>query len=184
MTIDEEAVPGEEAVGSLLSRENTVPSIRTIDHTSAHDPITSTSRSQRHRTDPDSSDSGEGKPLLTDSVPVTIDASIGKLRKMHKAENTAEEMDGGASPYQKNPVDEDSGTEPTSIDVVPPDGGLRAWMIMIGSFTINGVLFSIINTYSLIYPELQKRLTEVGETEVSSKSGENFALIGIMYRFS
>ncbi|XP_012221894.1 monocarboxylate transporter 10 isoform X2 [Linepithema humile] len=56
----------------------------------------------------------------------------------------------------------------------PPDGGLRAWMIMIGSFTINGVLFSIINTYSLIYSELQKRLTEAGETEVSSKA----ALVG------
>lgn len=56
----------------------------------------------------------------------------------------------------------------------PPDGGFRAWMIMIGSFTINGVLFSIINTYSLIYSELQKRLTEAGETEVSSKA----ALVG------
>jgi len=54
----------------------------------------------------------------------------------------------------------------------PPDGGFRAWMIMIGSFTINGVLFSIVNTYSLIYSELQKRLTEAGETEVSSKAGK------------
>lgn len=54
----------------------------------------------------------------------------------------------------------------------PPDGGFRAWMILIGSFTINGLLFSIINTYSLIYSELQKRLTEAGETEVSSKAGK------------
>ncbi|XP_016919488.1 monocarboxylate transporter 10 isoform X2 [Apis cerana] len=58
--------------------------------------------------------------------------------------------------------------------IVPPDGGLRAWMIMIGSFVINGVLFSVINTYSLIYLELQKRLLESGETAASSKA----ALVG------
>ncbi|XP_011497868.1 PREDICTED: monocarboxylate transporter 10 [Ceratosolen solmsi marchali] len=60
------------------------------------------------------------------------------------------------------------------LSVEPPDGGLRAWSIMVGSFLINGVLFSIINTYSLIYLELQKRLKESGETEVSSKA----ALVG------
>ncbi|KOC69627.1 Monocarboxylate transporter 10 [Habropoda laboriosa] len=58
--------------------------------------------------------------------------------------------------------------------VTPPDGGLRAWMVMIGSFVINGVLFSVINTYSLIYLELQKRLLESGETAASSKA----ALVG------
>ncbi|XP_043281248.1 monocarboxylate transporter 10 isoform X2 [Venturia canescens] len=56
----------------------------------------------------------------------------------------------------------------------PPDGGIRAWMIMLGSFMINGILFSVINTYSLIYVELQKRLEESGETEASSKA----ALVG------
>ena len=58
----------------------------------------------------------------------------------------------------------------------PPDGGLRAWMIMLGSFMINGILFSVINTYSLIYIELQKKLEEAGETEASSKAGEFFFL--------
>ncbi|KAI4494329.1 hypothetical protein M0802_009012 [Mischocyttarus mexicanus] len=53
---------------------------------------------------------------------------------------------------------------------IPPDGGLRAWMIMLGSFFINGILFSVINTYSLIYLELQRKLIEAGETEVSSKA--------------
>lgn len=63
--------------------------------------------------------------------------------------------------------------DPEASDVnlnIPPDGGLRAWMIMIGSFFINGVLFSVINTYSLIYLELQKKLLAAGETEVSSKA--------------
>ncbi|XP_015177602.1 PREDICTED: monocarboxylate transporter 10 isoform X2 [Polistes dominula] len=53
---------------------------------------------------------------------------------------------------------------------IPPDGGIRAWMILLSSFFINGILFSVINTYSLIYLELQKKLTEAGETEVSSKA--------------
>ncbi|OXU27002.1 hypothetical protein TSAR_014654 [Trichomalopsis sarcophagae] len=56
----------------------------------------------------------------------------------------------------------------------PPDGGWRAWSIMVGSFLINGILFSVINTYSFIYLDLQKRLQEKGETEVSSKA----ALVG------
>ncbi|XP_015597633.1 monocarboxylate transporter 10 isoform X2 [Cephus cinctus] len=56
----------------------------------------------------------------------------------------------------------------------PPDGGVRAWMIMVGSFVINGVLFSVINTYSLIYIELRQRLIDAGETEASFKA----ALVG------
>ncbi|XP_058798136.1 monocarboxylate transporter 10 isoform X2 [Phymastichus coffea] len=56
----------------------------------------------------------------------------------------------------------------------PPDGGLRAWSIMLGSFVINGVLFSIINSYSLIYTELQQRLKSAGEDEASTKA----ALVG------
>ncbi|XP_011340800.1 monocarboxylate transporter 10 isoform X2 [Ooceraea biroi] len=171
MTIDEEAGPGD--AGSFVSGENVAPSIRTIDRTSTHDPIIPTSCIQRRQADPDSSDSGEGKPLLTESVAVTIDASIGKLGKQ-KTENAAAVQMDGTSTYRKSSVDEDPVSEPTNTAVVPPDGGLRAWMIMIGSFTINGVLFSIINTYSIIYPELQRRLAEVGETEVSSKS----ALVG------
>lgn len=67
---------------------------------------------------------------------------------------------------------------------VPPDGGARAWLIMIGSFVINGVLFSVINTYSLIYLELQNRLIENGETEASSKAGElNNTIFITFYQF-
>jgi MCP family monocarboxylic acid transporter-like MFS transporter 10 len=165
MTTDEDA-------GSFVSQGTIVASsIRMIDDTSMRDSITPTSRIQR-QADPDNSDSGEGKPLLTDNVAVTIDVPIDKLEKTHKLENTVT-MDGT---YRKRSVDEDPANETMITAIVPPDGGLRAWMIMIASFTINGVLFGIINTYSLIYPELQKRLTEIGETEVSSKAGAKFAL--------
>ncbi|XP_015111942.1 monocarboxylate transporter 10 isoform X2 [Diachasma alloeum] len=55
-------------------------------------------------------------------------------------------------------------------DKLPPDGGVRAWMIMLGSFTINGILFSVINSYSLIFLKLSEILRDAGETEVSSKA--------------
>jgi len=167
MTIDED-------VGNFVSQGTIVASsIRMIDDTSTRDSITPTNRIQR-QADPDNSDSGEGKPLLIDNMAVTIDVPIGKLEKTHKLENAVTMQDGT---YRKCSVDEDPASESTIAAIVPPDGGLRAWMIMIGSFTINGVLFGIINTYSLIYPELQKRLTEIGETEVSSKAGAKFDVV-------
>ncbi|KAK0162174.1 hypothetical protein PV327_008532 [Microctonus hyperodae] len=62
----------------------------------------------------------------------------------------------------------------SKTEYTPPDGGIRAWTIMIGSFTINGILFSVINSYSLIFLELIKKLEEFGETEVNAKA----ALVG------
>ncbi|XP_014220710.1 monocarboxylate transporter 10-like [Trichogramma pretiosum] len=58
-----------------------------------------------------------------------------------------------------------SGTES-----IPPDGGVRAWSIMVASFLVNGVLFGIINSYSQIYKELETRLVENKETEVASRA--------------
>lgn len=117
-----------------------------------------------------SNSSTEDNPLLvTDrkNSSVKIDMSIAKSKKTDKEEDNQVSM----ATLRKD-VD-----DPNAI--VPPDGGLRAWMIMIGSFVINGVLFSVINTYSLIYLELQKSLLESGETAASSKAGEfdNFSLL-------
>ncbi|XP_012275951.1 monocarboxylate transporter 10 isoform X2 [Orussus abietinus] len=58
----------------------------------------------------------------------------------------------------------------SNIPFTPPDGGIRAWMILLSSFLINGILFSIINTYSLIHMELQKKLKDAGDTEASYKA--------------
>lgn len=54
----------------------------------------------------------------------------------------------------------------------PPDGGTRAWLVMIGAFLCNGVLFGVINTYSVVYLSLQKQLQAVGDNEASSKAGK------------
>uniref|UniRef100_A0A675AGA2 Uncharacterized protein n=1 Tax=Anopheles darlingi TaxID=43151 RepID=A0A675AGA2_ANODA len=56
----------------------------------------------------------------------------------------------------------------------PPDGGTRAWLVMVAAFLCNGVLFGVINTYSVIYLTLQKQLDEIGDKEASSKA----ALVG------
>lgn len=41
---------------------------------------------------------------------------------------------------------------------VPPDGGLRAYIIVIASFFTNGLIFGIINSYSVVYIVLLKQL--------------------------
>lgn len=54
----------------------------------------------------------------------------------------------------------------------PPDGGFRAYLVMICAFLCNGILFGIINTYSVIYLSLQRQLNESGDQEASSKAGK------------
>ncbi|XP_061397088.1 monocarboxylate transporter 10 [Musca vetustissima] len=56
----------------------------------------------------------------------------------------------------------------------PPDGGMRAWLVMISAFLCNGVIFGIINTYGVIHKLLTERLQEQGDTDASSKA----ALVG------
>lgn len=52
----------------------------------------------------------------------------------------------------------------------PPDGGGRAYLVMISAFLCNGILFGIINTYSVIYLSLQKQLKDSGDEAASSKA--------------
>lgn len=63
---------------------------------------------------------------------------------------------------------------PTQVDFVPPDKGLRAWIVLISAFLCNGVIFGIINTYSVIFLKLQDQLQSAGDTEASSKAGKLF----------
>lgn len=51
-----------------------------------------------------------------------------------------------------------------------PDGGIRGYSVMICAFMCNGILFGIINTYSVIYLSLQKQLKESGDELASSKA--------------
>ncbi|XP_034829296.1 monocarboxylate transporter 10 [Maniola hyperantus] len=58
----------------------------------------------------------------------------------------------------------------------PPDGGFRAYTIILGSFLTNGLVFGIINSYSVIYIVLQKKL----EAENVSNAGSRAALVGAL----
>lgn len=55
--------------------------------------------------------------------------------------------------------------------VPPPDGGSRAWFVMIGSFFCNGILFGVINSYSIIYTEIYDDLQMKNVSEAGSKAG-------------
>lgn len=56
------------------------------------------------------------------------------------------------------------------IQIEPPDGGPRAYLVMISAFLCNGILFGIINTYSVIYISLQQQLEKSGDVAASSKA--------------
>jgi len=53
----------------------------------------------------------------------------------------------------------------------PPDGGVRAWVIMISSFLCNGIIFGLINSYGAIYVALKNQYdqekSESSETKAS-----------------
>ena len=44
----------------------------------------------------------------------------------------------------------------------PPDGGCKAWLVMLCSFVVNGVVFGIINTFGIIFVKLKDNLEAAG----------------------
>ncbi|CAB3371550.1 Hypothetical predicted protein [Cloeon dipterum] len=56
----------------------------------------------------------------------------------------------------------------------PRDGGLHGWLVVAASFCVNGLVFGLINSYSVIYARLQETLIQAGETDASSMA----ALVG------
>lgn len=68
-------------------------------------------------------------------------------------------------------------------EFVPPDGGLRAWMVMLSAFLCNSILFGIINTYGSIYLTLQEQMKLAGEKDASSKAGK-FCFLTSKFTFS
>ncbi|CAH1403104.1 unnamed protein product [Nezara viridula] len=60
------------------------------------------------------------------------------------------------------------------LEYPPPDGGSRAWFVMLGSFFVNGLIFGLMNCYSVIYERLQEELMIDNVPGASSKA----ALVG------
>ncbi|XP_044761556.1 monocarboxylate transporter 10 isoform X2 [Coccinella septempunctata] len=59
-------------------------------------------------------------------------------------------------------------------EFTPPDGGARSWLVMLGSFFCNGILFGVINSYSILYKSFHDNLEKQNVTDATSKA----ALIG------
>lgn len=57
-------------------------------------------------------------------------------------------------------------------DHPPADGGTRAWLVMLGSFFCNGILFGVINSYGVLYNDFNKALVADGVTHASGKAGK------------
>ncbi|XP_004921754.1 monocarboxylate transporter 10 [Bombyx mori] len=58
----------------------------------------------------------------------------------------------------------------------PPDGGFRAYAVVLASFFTNGLLFGVINSCSVVYPVLEIILKEQGATNEESRA----ALVGAL----
>jgi len=51
----------------------------------------------------------------------------------------------------------------------PPDGGIKAWIVVFCSFLINGIVFGIINTYGILFVKLKESLAASGEEDAAFK---------------
>lgn len=54
----------------------------------------------------------------------------------------------------------------------PPDGGVRAYSVMVASFLTNGLFFGVINSYSVIYTVLERHLKDEGISNSESRAGK------------
>ena len=54
----------------------------------------------------------------------------------------------------------------------PPDGGCWAWLVLVGCFLVNGIIFGIINTFGILFVELKEEMDQAGVEDASSKCGE------------
>ena len=57
-------------------------------------------------------------------------------------------------------------------DQEPPDGGCWAWLVLLGCFLVNGIIFGIINTFGILLVELKKEMDKAGVEDATSKCGE------------
>lgn len=61
------------------------------------------------------------------------------------------------------------------------DGGFRAWLIVLSSFMCNGLIFGVINSYSLVYGKLEKILEENGVEGAGEKAGKPVESVGKLH---
>ena len=53
----------------------------------------------------------------------------------------------------------------------PPDGGFRAVSVVVGSFMCNGLIFGLVNSYSVLNDEFVRIFENIGVGNARSKAG-------------
>lgn len=82
----------------------------------------------------------------------------------------------------KDSADDDNDGDDGEAMFEPPDGGTRAWLVMLSAFMCNSILFGIINTFGTVYVELQKQLSAAGDSSASGKAGKyDGHLVGVFF---
>lgn len=61
------------------------------------------------------------------------------------------------------------------------DGGFHGYLVMICAFMCNGILFGIINSYSVVYLSLQRQLEKSGDPLASSKACKSIFLMVFIF---
>ncbi len=52
----------------------------------------------------------------------------------------------------------------------PPDGGFRAWLIVVASFVTNGLVFGMHNNISIFYWRLKNEMEQSGIADAATKA--------------
>lgn len=66
-------------------------------------------------------------------------------------------------------------------EIIPPDGGPRAVVVVIASFLCNGLIFGFINTYSILYVEILAIFEKVGVVNANPKACKFFNCINYFH---
>lgn len=59
-------------------------------------------------------------------------------------------------------------------DPQPPDGGFWAWLVLVGCFLVNGIIFGIINTFGILFVQLKKDMDAAGVEDAATKCGNTY----------
>ncbi|KRT80483.1 membrane transporter [Oryctes borbonicus] len=84
---------------------------------------------------------------------------------------TLPRIQNGVSSEKKNFLESH---EVLNTNHIAPDGGTRAWLVLLCSFLCNGVIWGVINSYSVLQNEFYENLHSKNDTQASSKA----ALVG------
>ena len=68
-----------------------------------------------------------------------------------------------------------------------PDGGCWAWLVLLGCFLVNGIIFGIINTFGILFVQLKEDMERTGVEDAASKCGkrrEDYFVFSVITRSS